>query len=146
MDQKTDILLVEDNMDDAGLTIKAFQKNNISAKLVHLSNGEDALDYVFCGGIYHDRNINDVPRLILLDLKMPKVDGVEVLKKIKTDSRTKNIPVVMLTSSNENNDIKLCYQLGANSYIVKPVEYDGFVKTIASLGSYWLLLNQHPQK
>jgi two-component system, response regulator len=146
MDQKTDILLVEDNLDDAGLTIRAFHKNGISAKLVHVSNGAHALDYVFCGGIYDDRDINDVPRLILLDLKMPKIDGLEVLKKIKSDERTKNVPVVMLTSSNENNDIKLCYQLGANSYIVKPVEYDGFVKAIASLGNYWLELNQHPQK
>ena len=146
MDQKTDILLVEDNTDDAGLTIKAFQKKNIFNKLVHVSNGEDALNYVFCEGDYNDRDSNDIPRLILLDLKMPKVDGVEVLKKIKSDQRTKNIPVVMLTSSIENQDISLCYQLGANSYIVKPVEYDGFVKAIASLGSYWLLLNQHPQK
>jgi len=139
-------LLVEDNSDDAGLTIKAFQKNNISNKLVYVSNGEEALNYVFCEGDYYERDINDVPRLILLDLKMPKVDGIEVLKKIKSDQRTKNIPVVMLTSSIENKDISLCYQLGANSYIVKPVEYDGFVKAIASLGSYWLLLNQHPQK
>jgi two-component system, response regulator len=146
MDKKTDILLVEDNADDAGLTVRAFQKNNIYNTLLHLSDGKEALDFIFCEGIYENRVLTDHPRLILLDLKMPKVDGIEVLKRIKSDDRTKDIPVVMLTSSNENNDINLCYQLGANSYIVKPVEYSGFVKVIGNLANNWLSLNKHPQK
>lgn len=147
MDQNNcDILLVEDNSDDAGLTIRAFRKNNISNALLHLTNGEEALDFIFCKGSYQARSIGNVPKLILLDLKMPKIDGMEVLKRIKSDERTKGVPVVVLTSSNVNSDIHACYQSGANSYIVKPVEFDEFVKALASVGSYWLLLNQHPQK
>lgn len=140
---KTDILLVEDNSDDAGLTIRAFKKNNISNTLIHLANGEEALNFIFCQDIYQERNINENPLLVLLDLKMPKVDGFEVLKKIKSDIRTKTIPVVVLTSSNEAKDIHSCYLCGANSYIVKPVDFDGFVQAIASLGNYWLFLNKH---
>jgi two-component system response regulator len=141
---KTDILLVEDNMDDAELTIRAFKKNNSANTVIHLKNGEEALDYIFCQGLYASRNINETPRLVLLDLKMPKVDGIEVLRRIKSDERTKLIPVVMLTSSNENKDIQQCYKLGVNSYIVKPVEFEGFIKAVSRLDAYWLLLNQAP--
>ena len=144
MEQKTNILLIEDNADDAGLTIRALRKNNFNNTLLHFNNGEDALDFIFGKGQYQQRDINDMPGLILLDLKMPKVGGIEVLKKVKADPRTRNIPVVMLTSSNENNDIRQCYQLGANSYIVKPVEFGGFTKTVGSLAEYWLQINQHP--
>jgi len=147
MDQSNfDILLVEDNSDDAGLTIRAFRKNNISNALLHLTDGQEALDFIFCEGVYQNRNISDVPKLILLDLKMPKIDGTEVLKRIKSDERTQRVPVVVLTSSNENNDITTCYHFGANSYIVKPVEFNDFVKAVANVGNYWLVLNQHPQK
>lgn len=142
---KVDILLVDDNLDDAGLTIRAFRKNNIYNTLSHLTNGEDTLNFIFCSGDYKSRNISHAPKIILLDLKMPKIDGFEVLKKIKSDERTKSIPVIILTSSNENMDIIDCYNLGANSFIVKPADFDGLVKAIASLGNYWLLLNNYPQ-
>lgn len=138
------ILLVEDNIDDAELTIRAFQKTNSTNTLIHVKNGEEALNFIFCQGLYAERNMQDVPNLILLDLKMPKVDGIEVLKKIKSDERTKSIPVVMFTSSRESKDIQRCYSLGVNSYIVKPVEFDGFVQAISLLNGYWLLLNQAP--
>jgi two-component system response regulator len=113
--------------------------------LLHLQNGEEALDYIFCTGRYAKRRIEEIPKLILLDLKMPKVDGLEVLRKIKSDERTKIIPVVLLTSSKEDKDIIDGYKLGVNSYIVKPVEFQGFVKAVSELGLYWLLLNQPPQ-
>ena len=142
MEQKTDILLIEDNADDAGLTIRALRKNNFNNTLLHFNNGEDALDFIFGEGQYQQRDINDMPGLILLDLKMPKVGGIEVLKKLKADHRTRNIPVVMLTSSKEDPDIQKCYDLGANSYIVKPVNFEGFAEAIKNLGFYWLLLNQ----
>jgi two-component system, response regulator len=145
MDQaKTDILLIEDNINDADLTIRALKKNNIMHSLVHLKDGEEALDYIFCKGSFANRDSSDLPKIIILDLKMPKIDGIEVLKKIKSDVRTKVIPVVVLTSSNQTKDIQECYRLGANSYIVKPVEFEGFVSTISNLGQYWLLQNQFP--
>jgi two-component system, response regulator len=139
---KTDIVLVEDNMEDAELTIRAVKKNNVSDSLVHLKDGEQALDFIFCRGQYTGRNRNDLPRLILLDIKMPKVDGLEVLQQIKSSSRTKIIPVVLFTSSKEEKDILQSYQLGANSYIVKPVDFDGFQKVVSELCSYWLQVNQ----
>jgi CheY-like chemotaxis protein len=145
MNEKFDILLVEDNPSDAELTMRALKKINIANPLLHLQNGEEALDYIFCTGNYAGRSIEEIPKLILLDLKMPKVDGLEVLKKIKSDERTKIIPVVLLTSSKEDKDIIDGYKLGVNSYIVKPVEFQGFVKAVSEVGLYWLLLNQPPK-
>jgi two-component system response regulator len=137
---------VEDNPSDAELTIRALKKkDNIANSLLHLQDGEEALEYIFCTGKYSARNIGEMPKLILLDLKMPKVDGLEVLQKIKSDERTKIIPVVLLTSSKEDKDIIDGYRLGVNSYIVKPVEFQGFIKAVANLGLYWLLSNQPPQ-
>jgi two-component system response regulator len=136
-----EILLVEDNPSDAELTIRALKKGNIANKVVHLKDGSEAIDFLFGKGDYIDRNINNKPKVILLDLKMPKVNGIEVLQKIKIDELTKKIPVVILTSSNEDPDIKTCYTLGVNSYIVKPVDFDNFTKVVRELGFYWLLLN-----
>ena len=141
---RVEILLIEDNMSDAELTIRALKKNNIANDLIHLKDGVEALDYIFGNGSFAGRDITKKPKVILLDLKMPKVDGLQVLEKIKSDERTKDIPVVMLTSSKEDPDVKKCYQLGVNSYIVKPVEFDDFLKAVADLGLYWLLLNQPP--
>jgi two-component system, response regulator len=143
---RPDILLIEDNRDDADLTIRALKKNNIAHNLIHLKDGEEALNFLFCKGSYTGRDFYEMPKLIILDLKMPKVDGIEVLKKIKSDIRTRVIPVTVLTSSNQNNDISECYKLGANSYIVKPVEFEGYVHAISNLGLYWLLLNQTPSQ
>jgi len=142
---QVEILLVEDNPSDAELTMRALQKSNIVNKLFHVSNGLAALDFLFGTGEYAGRNINNKPRLILLDLNMPKVNGIEVLTRIKADEFTKKIPVVILTSSKEDPDIDKCYLLGANSYIVKPVEFDNFKKAISEIGLYWMLLNQPPQ-
>jgi two-component system, response regulator len=139
-----EILLVEDNMNDAELTIRALTKNKITNKIFHVKNGASALEFLFGKGEFEGRNTNNKPKVILLDLKMPKVDGLEVLKKIKADELTKKIPVVVLTSSKENPDIETAYALGANSYIVKPVEFDGFAKAVSELGLYWLLHNQSP--
>jgi two-component system, response regulator len=141
-----DIILVEDNPDDAELSIRALNKNKIVNALVHLKDGQEALDYIFCKGVYENRNIKDIPKVILLDIKMPRVDGIEVLKRIKADPCTKMIPVVLLTSSKEEKDILESYQLGVNSYIVKPVNFDSFIKVVSDLGLYWLLLNQLPNK
>jgi len=139
-----DILLVEDNESDAEMTNRILRKNNIASKLLHLSDGAMALDYLFAEGIYAGRQIENKPKVIMLDLKMPKVNGIEVLHRIKSDDRTKIIPVVILTSSKEDPDIKRCYELGANSYVVKPVEFDEFHKAVTNLGLYWLITNQPP--
>ncbi|MEW6601455.1 MAG: response regulator [Nitrospirota bacterium] len=139
-----EILLVEDNPTDAELTTRELQKKNIANKIHWVKDGAEALEYVFCTGKYSDREINHVPRVILLDLKLPKVSGIEVLRKIKADERTKHVPVVVLTSSKEEPDVKTCYDLGVNSYIVKPVEFEGFVKAVQELGLYWILLNEPP--
>lgn len=136
------ILLVEDNIDDATLTIRALQKHNLANGLVHLKDGAEALDYIFGKG--KDDVPRNTPRVILLDLKMPKVNGMEVLTKVKSDERTKIIPVVILTSSAEDPDIAKCYLLGANSYIVKPVEFDIFSRTVADMSMYWVSLNESP--
>lgn len=143
MDQNTDILLIEDNADDAGLTIRAFRKIQSALRIEHFSDGSEALRYIFCEGAFRDRDLYALPRLILLDLKMPRIDGLEVLKRIKSDSRTSAIPVVMLSSSNEMTDIRRCYQQGANSYVLKPVEFDDFLNTVSGIASYWLTLNRH---
>lgn len=139
---EVEILIVEDNPNDAELTIRALKKQNLANNLIHLIDGEQALDFVFGTGDYSTRNTNNVPKVILLDLKMPKVNGLEVLAKIKSDSRTKMIPVVILTSSAEDPDIKRSYELGANSYIVKPVEFENFAKTVSDLGLYWMVINK----
>ncbi|MBI3519711.1 MAG: response regulator [Bacteroidetes bacterium] len=144
MKYETDILLVEDNMHDAEMTIRALKKNNLVNNLKHLKNGAEALDYIFGEGVFFERDVSDVPKVILLDLKMPKVGGIEVLGKLKSDERTKRIPVVILTSSKEDPDIQTCYALGANSYVVKPVEFEEFVKAVSNLGLYWMILNQPP--
>ena len=141
---EVEILLIEDSMQDAELTIRSLRKNNVSNKIVHLKDGAIALQFIFGTGEYEGRDINKKPKVILLDLKMPKVNGLEVLEKIKTDPRTQAIPIVILTSSKEDPDIKKCYELGANSYIVKPVDFDGFHKVVSELGLYWVLLNQSP--
>lgn len=141
-----EILLVEDNVNDAELTIRALRKNNLANRLVHVNDGAEALDFIFCKGVYHDRNTNSQPKLILLDLKMPKIDGLEVLKIIKSDPETKNIPVVVLTSSKEEKDLLESYKLGANSYIQKPVEFQKFITAVVEIGFYWVLLNQNSQK
>lgn len=141
---QVEILLVEDNMDDAEMTIRALRKKNLANSLIHLSDGEEALDFLFGRGKFAERNINFKPKLILLDLKMPKVDGMEVLEKVKSNSATKKIPVVILTSSKEDPDLQKCYELGANSYIVKPVEFESFINAVSELGLYWMLLNQVP--
>lgn len=144
MNQGIQILLVEDSASDAEMTIRALKKNNLANKLVHLKDGADALDFVFAEGEYSERNIEDKPKVILLDLKMPKVNGIEVLQKIRADERTKTIPIVVLTSSKEDPDIKKCYELGVNSYVVKPVEFDEFQKAISNLGLFWMIVNQPP--
>ena len=140
--KEIDILLIEDNVNDAELAIRALRKNNVAKRIVHLKDGEDALDFLFGNGQYAGRNINNKPRVILLDLKMPKVSGLEVLEQIKSNKLTKKIPVVMLTSSKEHPDIEKAYLLGANSYIVKPVDFENFSKVVNDLGIYWLLLSQ----
>ena len=139
-----DILLVEDNPLDAELVIRAMRKQNIANPLSVVEDGAQALDFVFCRGEYAKRDINSPPKVILLDLKLPKVDGLEVLKQIKSDERTKSIPVVILTSSEEDPDIRTTYALGANSYVVKPVGSDAFIDAMSRLGLYWLLLNKAP--
>ncbi|MFH6982783.1 response regulator [Marinoscillum luteum] len=137
-----EILLVEDSVSDAELTIRALKKHNMANKLVHLENGAEALDYLFANGAYSEREVKNVPKLILLDINMPKVGGIEVLKQIKGDERTRKIPVIILTSSKEDPDIDKCYDLGANSYVVKPVGFESFMKAVSELGMYWMLLNQ----
>ena len=139
-----EILLVEDNMDDAEMTIHALRKNNLANKLIHMKDGEEALDFLFGTGNFIGRDVNLKPSLILLDLKMPKIDGLEVLERVKSNEATKKIPVVILTSSKEDPDVSKCYELGANSYIVKPVEFGSFIKAVSELGMYWMILNQPP--
>ena len=145
MIENVEILLVEDNASDAEMTINALKLNGMADKLLHLKDGAAALDFLFAEGEFAGRNTDDKPKVILLDLKMPKVDGIEVLRKMRADIRTKNIPVVMLTSSKEDPDIKKSYDLGINSYVVKPVEFEDFQKAITDLGLYWMILNQRPQ-
>lgn len=139
-----EILLIEDNINDAELAIRALKKNNVANNIIHLKDGAEAIDFLMGLGKYKGRNVNHKPKVILLDLKMPKVSGIEVLERIKSDELTKKIPVVVLTSSKEHPDVEKSYQLGANSYIVKPVDFESFRKTVNELGVYWLLLNQPP--
>lgn len=139
-----EILLVEDNPADVELTMRGLKKHNLANKVFVVRDGAEALEYIFATGQYADRNMEDTPKLILLDLKLPKVDGLEVLQKIKSDEKTKLIPVVVLTSSREEKDVVESYKLGVNSYIVKPVDFDKFVQAVGELGLYWVLLNEPP--
>lgn len=138
------ILLVEDNPDDAALTLRAFKKVNIANQVVVCRDGADALDFLFSRGQYAERPSDLQPSVILLDLKLPKVDGMEVLQALRTDDRTRHLRVVVLTSSREEQDIVQSYDLGANSYIRKPVDFDKFLTAVGQLGLYWLLLNEPP--
>jgi two-component system response regulator len=139
-----DILLVEDNPRDAELTIRALKKRNLANQLFVVEDGAEALDFIFCRGAYVQRDLLDPPKIVLLDLKLPKVNGLEVLREVKADERTRTIPVVILTSSREDPDIKAAYELGANSYVVKPVDFDAFLEAMSQVGFYWLLVNQPP--
>jgi len=140
-----EILFAEDTLDDANLTIRALKKSGFTNRLHHVKDGAEAIDFLYCKGVYATRNITEKPKLILLDLKMPKISGLQVLEKIKSDPVLKSIPVVILTSSKENPDIEKCYSLGANSYIVKPVDSDNFFNAIKDIGLYWMILSQPPQ-
>ncbi len=139
---EVEILLVEDTKDDAILTIRGLTKSGFTNKLLHVKDGAEALDFIYCKGMYVLRKSKEYPKLILLDLKMPKVTGMEVLEKIKSDPDLKSIPVVILTSSKEDPDIKKCYSLGANSYIVKPVDSDNFFSAIKEIGLYWMIISE----
>jgi two-component system, response regulator len=138
------ILLVEDNPSDVALTRRALAKNRIANELVVAEDGQEALDYLFGTGVYADRSLNDLPALILLDLKLPRLDGLEVLRRIRADERTRRLPVVILTTSREDQDVAQSYDLGANSYIRKPVDFTQFLQSIEYLGLYWLVLNEPP--
>jgi len=139
-----EILLVEDNPNDVELTLRALRKQNLSSKVFVVKDGAEALEFIFGTGSYSVRQVDDHPKVVLLDLKLPKVDGIEVLRKIKSDPRTKDMPVVMLTSSQEERDVVETYKLGVNSYIVKPVDFSNFVHAVSELGLYWGLLNKVP--
>jgi CheY-like chemotaxis protein len=140
-----EILLVEDSDEDAELTIRALKQRKLANDLFRVKDGAEALDFIFATGMYADRGDSPKPRVVLLDLKLPKVDGMEVLRRMKEDEATRAIPVVMLTSSKEDRDLEAAYRLGVNSYIVKPVEFDKFVSAVEMLGLYWALLNQNPR-
>jgi len=139
-----EILLVEDNPNDVELTLHALKENNLSNHIEVVRDGAEALDFIFCQGVYSQRSIDQPPKVILLDLKLPKVDGLEVLRRIKAESHCRIIPVVVLTSSREERDIVESYKWGVNSYIVKPVDFEQFTEAVRGLGLYWLLLNQPP--
>lgn len=143
-DKTVEILLVEDNPNDVELTLHALKENNLSNHIEVVRDGEEALDFIFGAGPFSHRSVNPCPKVILLDLKLPKVDGLEVLKRIKSDPRTRTIPVTILTSSREERDVVESYNLGVNSYIVKPVDFEQFTEAVRHLGLYWLLLNQPP--
>jgi len=142
--EDVEILLVEDNPNDVELTLRALQKRNLSNKVFVVKDGAEALDFIFASGAYSQRKVEKRPKVVLLDLKLPKVDGIEVLRRIKADSRTSPIPVVMLTSSQEERDVVNSYNLGVNSYIVKPVDFSSFVHAVSELGIYWGVLNKLP--
>ncbi len=144
VNKNVEILLVEDSDQDAELAMRALKKNNISNKIIRLKDGEEALEFLFGTGEFEGRSIHNQPRVILLDLKMPKVDGLEVLKKIRESEELHNIPVVMLTSSKEEQDLINSYKLGVNSFIVKPVEFSSFTQAVKDIGFYWMILNELP--
>ena len=145
LDESVEVLLVEDNPDDLDMTLRALRKARLANRIQVARDGAEALEFIFCEGAYANRKIESVPKVILLDLKLPKIDGLEVLRRLKADPRTKTIPVVMLTSSKEQKDVVDSYHLGVNSYIVKPVNFEGFATAVGELGMYWLLLNQPPK-
>jgi CheY-like chemotaxis protein len=142
--RELDILLVEDNQDDMDLALHALRRDKLANSIFVARDGEEALDFLFCRGKFAQRSFNHPPKLVLLDLKLPKVDGMEVLKQVKADARTRIIPVVIMTSSKEERDLVAGYNLGANSYIQKPVDFDQFRETVKSVGLYWLVINQPP--
>ena len=142
MDYEVEILLVEDNAADAEMTIRALKQAHLANQLVHLKDGAEALDFLFGQGGFSGRNTAQYPKVILLDIKMPRVDGIEVLRQIRANEKTRLIPVVIMTSSSEENDVLTSYSLGANSFVVKPVAFDGFAKAVGELGLYWLLTNR----
>jgi CheY-like chemotaxis protein len=139
---EVEILIVEDNARDLEMTMRALSKHHLGNRVVAVRDGAEALDFLFARGAHADRQINDGPHVIFLDMKLPKVDGIEVLREIKADPRTQSIPVVMITSSAQERDMAESYRLGVNSYVVKPIDFDAFVKTIADLGFYWLAVNR----
>lgn len=143
-DAVVDILLVEDNPCDVELIIRALKKQNLANPISVVEDGAQALDFVFCRGPFADRSFDSPPKVILLDLKLPKVDGLEVLRQIKSDERTRSIPVVVISSSEEDPDIRTAYSLGVNSYVVKPVGAEAFIEAMSRLGLYWLLVNRKP--
>lgn len=138
------ILLAEDNPRDAEMTLRSLKKHNIANSVHWVKDGAEALEFMFCEGAYAQRDPSSVPKLVLLDIKMPKVDGIEVLRRLKADARTRTTPVVIMTSSNEERDVVESYKLGANSYIVKPVQFEAFLDTVSKIGLYWLLTNRVP--
>lgn len=142
---EVEILLVEDNLDDLDMTLRALRKANLANRIHIARDGAEAVEFIFCEGPYAGRKFENPPKVILLDLKLPKIDGMEVLKLIKADARTKMIPVVILTSSKEQRDVVESYGLGVNSYIVKPVSFEGFAAAVRDVGMYWLLHNQPPK-
>ena len=142
--QTVEIILVEDNEHDADLTIRALRKENLGNHLIHLEDGEQALDFLFARGAYSGRQGLALPKVILLDIKMPKVDGIEVLRQVRANEETKRIPVVIMTSSAQEKDLVASYELGVNSYVVKPVQFEDFQKAVSQLGLYWLLANKVP--
>ena len=142
-DNQVEILFIEDNQHEAELTIRSLKKHNLASNLKHIADGPDALDFIFSRGVYSERRNSQNPKLVLLDLKLPKIGGLEILRQIKTNELTKIIPVVVLTSSKEEKDVIESYRLGVNSYIVKPVNFESLSKAVAELGFYWLLLNHN---
>jgi CheY-like chemotaxis protein len=142
---EVEILLVEDNPDDLEMTLRALRKARLANSIQVVRDGAEALDFLFAEGAHAGRKVEHVPRAVLLDLKLPKVDGIEVLRRIKSDPRTKTVPVIVLTSSQEQPDVAKCYDLGVNSYIVKPVNFERFAAAVTELGWYWLILNQPPR-
>ena len=143
--EQVEILLVEDNPTDAEMTLRALRRNNLANKVHWVKDGEQALEFMFRTGAYAGRDPATVPKLIMLDIKMPKVDGIEVLRRIKANEATRTVPVVVMTSSNEERDVVESYRLGVNSYIVKPVQFESFLETVAKIGLYWLITNRVPQ-
>lgn len=143
-DEVVEILLVEDNPADVELTLRALTKHNLANKVLVVGDGAEALDYLFATGSYARRAMSETPRVVFLDLKLPKVSGLDVLRRVKSDERTKRIPVVILTSSNEERDVVMSYELGGNSYVVKPVDFERFSEAIQELGLYWLVVNRPP--